>query len=74
MTVPPAGADPSPGAGEMNPLDEAQLQAYANLFYYRQAIGPRAEYYLRQFEKFERAGDRWEFFLLEAICLESSGP
>jgi pilin len=40
-------------------MDDAQLQAYANLFYYRQAIGPRAEYYLRQFEKFERAGERW---------------
>ena len=43
----------------MNTMDEEQQRAYANLFYYRQAIGPRAEYYLEQFEKFERAGDRW---------------
>jgi hypothetical protein len=40
-------------------MDEAQLQAYAKLFYYQQALGPRAEYYLRQFEKFEHAGERW---------------
>lgn len=25
----------------------------------RTAIGPRSGYYRRQFEKFERAGDRW---------------
>lgn len=40
-------------------MDEEQQRAYANLFYYRQAVGPRAEYYLEQFEKFERAGDCW---------------
>jgi type IV pilus assembly protein PilA len=46
-------------AGGASPMDDAQLQAYAKLFYYQQAIGPRSEYYVRQFEKFERAGDRW---------------
>ena len=43
----------------MSTMDEEQLRAYANLFHFRQAIGPRAEYYLEQFAKFERAGGRW---------------
>lgn len=40
-------------------MDEARLKAHADTFYYQQALGPRSEYYLALFAKFEQAGERW---------------
>ncbi len=40
-------------------MDDDQLKAHADAFYYQQALGPRADYYLALFEKFEQAGGRW---------------
>jgi type IV pilus assembly protein PilA len=43
----------------MRAMDENQPRKHTDSFYYQQAVGPRAEYYLALFEKFEHAGEHW---------------